>query len=130
MFTFKKKAVEKDVQYIIDIIANYTSKKDIKKFISPISDEYFLIDDENQIYLCIGNGEVTFSNHVFLYKKTFSLSFTEKLKKQIKNSIEEEMQLLKKSLFKNETQLLSKVLRIAEKEMNSSVITHNFKYSI
>ena len=80
---------------------------------SPISDEYFLIDSENEISICIGDEHVTLSNHIFLYKKIFGLSFTDKLKKTVKENMEKEMQLLKQSLFNNETNLLSNVLKLA-----------------
>ena len=129
MFTFKKKAIKEDAQFIIDITSNYSSNKDIKKLISPISDEYFLIDDKNDVSICVSDGEVTLSNHTFLYKKLFNLSFTDMLKKQIKENMEKEMQALKKSLFKNETELLSKVLNLSIKRNRSHIITPNFKTS-
>lgn len=118
MFSLKKKPLTEDAQHIIDIVEEYSNKKDIKKLISPISDEYFLIDSENEISICIGDEHVTLSNHVFLYKKDFNLDFTDKLKKTVKENIEEEMQLLKESLFNNETNLLSNVLKLAHKKEN------------
>lgn len=128
MFTFKEKKLPEHAQYIMDIVTVYAEKKGIKKSISPISDEYFLIDDKNEIYICIEDGKVTISNHTFLYKKIFTLSFTDSLKKVVKESIENEMQTLKKSLFKNETELLGKVLDLAGSEHKPLVITHNFKH--
>lgn len=113
MFSLKKKPVTEDAQHIIDIVEEYSNKKDIKKLMSPISDEYFLIDSENEISICIGDEHVTLSNHIFLYKKVFSLNFTDKLKKTVKENMEREMQILKQSLFNNETNLLSNVLKLA-----------------
>ncbi|PIA78594.1 hypothetical protein BFR04_03410 [Gaetbulibacter sp. 4G1] len=129
MFSFKKKAMKEDAKFIIDIVSNYSSNESIKKLISPISDEYFLIDRKNKISICISDGEVTLSNHTFLYKKLFNLSFTDRLKKQIKEHMEQEMQLLKQSLFKNETELLSKILTITNKKTKPVIIKHNFKSS-
>ena len=127
MFTLNKKVLTEDAKYIEDIIKHYSDKEHIKKLISPISDEYFLIDETNEIYICIGDGKVTLSNHIFLYKKLFKLSFTDHLKKQVKENMEQEMQALKKSLFKNETDLLSKVLDLANANKKPHVISPNFK---
>ncbi|MDO5978422.1 hypothetical protein [Flavivirga spongiicola] len=129
MFTFKKKAIKEDAKFIIDIVSNYSNDESIKKLISPISDEYFLIDDKNKISICISDGEVTLSNHAFLYKKLFNLSLTDRLKKQIKEAMEQEMQFLKESLFKNETELLSKILNLSTKKNNPYIIKPNFKTS-
>lgn len=38
MFSLKKKPLTKEAQHIIDIVEEYSNKKDIKKLISPISD--------------------------------------------------------------------------------------------
>lgn len=129
MFNLKKKKLSEDAQYILDIVSKYSEKNDVKKLISPISEEYFLIDESNQIYICVGNGKVVFSNHVFLYEKNFSLSFTDSIKKKIKACMEQEMQALKKSLFKNETELLDKVLSMAEGKNKSQVIRPKFQGS-
>ena len=126
MFTFKKKKLTEDAQYIQDIVTLYSETEGIQKLSSPISDEYFLIDNENEISICIGDGEVTFSNHVFLYKKLFNMSFTDRLKKLVKQQLEQEMQQLKKSLFKNETDLLSKVYDLAHSKKDTPIINHNF----
>ncbi len=121
--------MKEDAKFIIDIVSNYSSNASIKKLISPISDEYFLIDRKNKISICISDGEITLSNHTFLYKKLFNLSFTDRLKKQIKEHMEQEMQLLKQSLFKNETELLSKILTFSDKKEKPVIIKHNFKSS-
>lgn len=126
MFTFKKRSLPEDAQYVKDIIVQYSERESIKKLISPISDEYFIIDEANQIFICITDDKVTISNHTFLYKKFFNLSFTEELKKTVRESMEKEMQVLKKSLFKNETELLSKVFEIAGNEKVPQIIKHNF----
>lgn len=127
MFTFKQKTLKEDAKYVNDIVEKYANNSAIKKLISPISNEYFLIDDKNEIYICISDYGVTISNHKFLYKKTFSLSFTDKLKKQVKVQLEQEMQDLKKSLFKNETELLSNILSLPTKKGKQLVLTPNFK---
>ncbi|MCX2679683.1 hypothetical protein OOZ15_07000 [Galbibacter sp. EGI 63066] len=113
MFGFKKVELTKDEKHIQDIVSKYAENDAVKKMISPISDEYYLIDNDKEISLCIEDGKVTLSNHKFLYEKHFRLSFTENLKKQMRQSMENEMQELKKSLFKNETDLLSMILEVS-----------------
>lgn len=126
MFGLKKREPTEDEKYIKEIVQYFSENDNVKKLISPISEEYFLIDDENQIYICIGNGNFSLSNHKFLYEKVFNLSFTEELKKQIRHNMETEMQALKKSLFKNETDLLDKVLKIANNAKKVQILNHDF----
>ncbi|MGS2738825.1 hypothetical protein [Sinomicrobium sp. M5D2P17] len=126
MFGFKKRELTEDEKYIKEIVQYFSENDNVKKLISPISEEYFLIDDENQIYICIGNGNFSLSNHKFLYEKVFNLSFTEELKKQIRHNMEIEMQALKKSLFKNETDLLDKVLNMANNAKKVQILNHDF----
>ena len=127
MILFKKKPLTEDDKYVIDIVDNFSKNREIKKLISPISDEYYLLDGKNEISICISDEEVIISNHIFLYKKMFNLSFTDKLKKQIKENMENEMQLLKKDLFKNETSLLSNILKLSTDEKVPLVIRPMFK---
>jgi 23S rRNA U2552 (ribose-2'-O)-methylase RlmE/FtsJ len=127
MFRFKKKQLPEDVKYVRDIIHRYADKEAVKKLISPISDEYFIIDDENQIFICIEDDKVTISNHIFLYKKYFNLSVTSEFKKLVRESIENQMQEFKKSLFKNETELLQRVFEMADTEKTPTIIKPNFK---
>lgn len=116
MFLLKKKPLGEDDQYVIEIIDKFSRNGEIKKMISPLSDEYYLLDEKNKISVCISNEEVIISNHVFLYKKQFNLSFTDRLKKQVREHIEEDMQKLKNELFKNETTLLSNILKLSTEQ--------------
>lgn len=127
MWLFKKKALTEDAQYVKEIIENYSKKDHIKKMVSPLSDEYFLIDEEHEVYVCIGYDKVTLSNHKFLYKKFFPFHFIEVLQKIVKENMESEMQELKKSLFKDETDLLCLLLKIATENEKSNIISPNFK---
>lgn len=129
MFNFKKKPLSEEAQLIVDIAVNYATNKDVRKLISPMSDDCFLIDDKNQISVCISDGEIILANHTYLYKKVFNISFTDSLKKQVKKFLEEEMQALKKSLLKNEVNLLDKVKNLSKKEQTPIIIKHNFKSS-
>lgn len=111
MGLFKKKEMSEDEKLVKDIVEKYL-KKSVPKFVAPISQEYIIRDDENQVFICIGHGFVNISNHRFLYKKNFSLSFTETLCKGVRRAIEKERQDLKNQLFKNEVELLQNVLNL------------------
>ncbi|MDO6760642.1 hypothetical protein Q4566_10565 [Tamlana sp. 2_MG-2023] len=129
MFNFDSKATREDCKFIIDIIKNYSEDQSIKKLISPISDEYYLLDEKNQVSICIADDEIILANHIYLYKKTFNLAFTSDLKKIIKKQMESEMQELKKTLFKNEIDLLDKILDLSARKKKSLTITPNLKSS-
>ncbi|AUS05661.1 hypothetical protein [Pseudotamlana carrageenivorans] len=129
MFNFESKATREDCKFIIDIIKNYSEDQSIKKLISPISDEYYLLDEKNQVSICIADDEIILANHIYLYKKAFNLAFTSDLKKIIKKQMEKEMQDLKKTLFKNEINLLDKILNLSARKKKSLTITPNLKSS-
>ena len=111
MKLFKKKEMSEDEKLVSGIVEKYL-KKAVPKLIAPISMEYIIRDDENQVYICIGHGFVNISNHKFLYKKNFSLTFTENLCKEVRRAIEKERQDLKNQLFKNEVELLQNILNL------------------
>lgn len=111
MGLFKKKEMSADEKLVKGIVDKYL-KRAVPKLVAPISQEYIIRDDENQVFICIGSGFVNISNHRFLYKKNFSLSFTENLCKEVRRAIEKERQDLKNQLFKNEVELLQNVLNL------------------
>lgn len=129
MFNFESKATREDCKFIIDIIKNYSEDQSIKKLISPLSDEYYLLDEKNQVSICIADDEIILANHIYLYKKAFNLAFTSDLKKIIKRQMEKEMQDLKKTLFKNEINLLDKILNLSARKKKALTITPNLKSS-
>lgn len=96
-------------EVVISALIDKYLKLDVKKLISPISNEYIFEDDERKIAILIGDGNIHISNHDFHYTKNFNINFTDKLKKKIRIKIEEERQELKKVLFKNEVDLLQKI---------------------
>jgi len=109
MFNFKKKEISEDAKLIIDILDKFLADNNTKKMYSPITDEYLLYDDNDQVTICLNDGEVTFSNHVYLYRKNFTLSFTDALKRKVKIQMGKEIQDLKKVLLQNEMTLLDKI---------------------
>lgn len=106
---FKPSKLSEDENEIKEIVNKYLEKEGVDKLISPISEEYFLMDTKNEIYICLSDKRITISNHKFLYKNNVSLEFSEGLKKQFRERIEVERQELKAQLFKNETDLLKRI---------------------
>ena len=105
--SYKNNLTEDEV--LIKDIVNKSLDKDIKRLIAPISDEYLLIDEEDELYICVSNNSITISNHKFLYKKNLTSTFTDSLKKRIKEAIDKDRQELKKQLFTNEIGLLTNI---------------------
>jgi len=105
--SYKNNLTEDEV--LIKDIVNKSLDKDIKRLIAPISDEYLLIDEEDELYICVSNDSITISNHKFLYKKNLTSTFTDSLKKRIKKAIDKDRQELKKQLFTNEIGLLTNI---------------------
>lgn len=106
---FKKKPLPQDLQLIEQIVEKFLLNPLVKKLISPLSEEYLLIDEEHSISVCISAGNIKLSNHAFLLTKNTHIGFTEKLQKLIRQQIEKERQELKKQLFENEINLLEKI---------------------
>jgi hypothetical protein len=83
---------------------------------APNSDEYFMVDEEKGISLCLEQSKVKVANHNFLYHVPLQLAFVESQKKKLASVLEERTQALKKSLFKNEIDLLDKITKLYVKE--------------
>jgi len=108
-WTLNKKKINDDELIINDIVDKCLNRVDVERLISPLADEYFLIDKVNEICVLISTEKITISNHNYSIQKQMGLSFNEKLKKIVRNKIDEERQELKRILFKNETDLLLKI---------------------
>lgn len=106
---FKKKPLPQDLQLIENIVDKFLHNPSVKKLISPLSEEYLLIDEDNSISLCISGGNIKLANHAFIIVKNTNIGFTEKMQKKIRAQIELERQELKKQLFENEINLLEKI---------------------
>lgn len=103
----KKSSLEKDERYVESIISKYL-ETGVKKLMSP-NNEYLIIDKNNQIYISLKGAVISISNHDFLYRKSFSSSFSERLEKKIEEAIKKEREQLRNALFKNEIDLLEKI---------------------
>lgn len=102
----------KDYLYVRDIVRQFLTNERVEKLISPESNEYFLLNKQAGVSVCISDGKVLIANHMYLYKQDYQLSLTDSLKKEVRAAIEKERQELKKELFINEISLLQRIYRL------------------
>ena len=100
-FRLKDKKIKELIDQMLD------SELEINS--APISDEYFIIDREKQIFICVKNSSIKISNHKYLYEVTLPLKDTERIVKKIRQKIQERADAIKKELFKNEYDLIEKI---------------------
>lgn len=103
----KKQAIEE--RKVKDLVTKMLNAKHVEKLISPRSDEYFLLDKQNQLSLCIEHAGVKIANHSYLVRIQTTLKFAESLKDLISANLEEDRQSLKKELFKNQIDLIDNI---------------------
>lgn len=106
---FKKKPFSPDLVLLQQIVEKFLFNPQVKKLISPISEEYLLIDEVNSVNICISNSRFRVANHLYTYSKDVPLNFTESLQKKIRIQIESEIQQIKSQVFENEINLLEKI---------------------
>lgn len=103
----KKPDLSKDEKYVEEIVERYLSTN-VEKVMNS-SGEILILDRVNEVYISLHNSEVEISNHSFLYRKMFRLSFVEKLQQKVIKVMDQERADWKKQLFKNELDLLVKI---------------------
>lgn len=104
----KLKLKESKVEELIDKMIN----QQLDIHYSPISEEYFILDRDNKISICISDYSVRICNHDYLYEINLSIGVCESIKSKIKKSIQSKVDIIKKELFKNELDLVGKISNI------------------
>lgn len=94
---------------ISELVNNMLQDDQIQKKISPKSEDYFLMDNSRQVYVCIEDGVVRISNHDYVFITQSKLRFTDRLKETVRTVLELETQGLKKTLFRNKLDLIAKI---------------------
>lgn len=89
---------------------------EVEVHFAPISDEYFIIDKEKQISICLSNSSVKIANHQYLYEVNFSGNTMIKYMSKAKDKVEERTRAIKKELFKNEVELIEKIKNLYTNE--------------
>jgi hypothetical protein len=76
---------------------------------APVSDEYFMIDKDNQLSICLSSSSIRIANHQYLYEVNFSGNDTFKYMEKAKQKVEEKAKNIKKGLYKNEVELIDRL---------------------
>ena len=79
---------------------------------APISQEYFIIDKDNEVHVCLSESSIRVANHSYLYEVTLSAHAMTKYLVKAKQKVEDRTKEIKKELFKNEVDLIDKVKEI------------------
>lgn len=101
----KIKLKEKKIGELIDSML----EKDLEIHSAPLSKEYFILDKENRISICVSESCVKLSNHNYLYEIPFSANTADKYIKKVQKKIQERSEIIKKGLFKNEIELIDNI---------------------
>lgn len=83
---------------------------------APLSKEYFILDRDKSISVCLSEDSVRISNHDYLYKVPFSLITADIYIDKVRKKIQEKAENIKKNLFKNEINLIDKITELYEKD--------------
>ena len=100
--TLKLELKQKKVGELIDTML----KADLEIHFAPLSDEYFILDRERSISICISDSFVKIANHSYLYEVPFSLSAATIYMNKVRDKIQEKAENIKKNLFRNEIDLI------------------------
>lgn len=105
----KNEKDEEEAKLTLEIVKKLLDRPDVERIISPNSDEYFLIDRVNEYCVIIGDDKIILANHKFSTNVELGLSFTEEVKKIVRDRLEIERQALKETLFENKVDLLKRI---------------------
>jgi len=99
---------QKKIEELVEIML----ESNLESHYSPLHNEYFILDKENDLGVCISEGYIKISNHNYLYEMPLSLKSYDTCMKKIRDSIESKTEKIKKDFFKNEIGLISNLLKI------------------
>jgi hypothetical protein len=97
-------------QQFIDIINKLLDHPKTSLKMTPLSDKYFIINEQKHYYVLIKAGGVQITNSKFSFAKYLHPKAINIIMKNIHNHIEINRQLLEEKLFINETNMLNTVL--------------------
>ena len=105
------KKVRLEERKLKDLIIGMLSDPEVQELVSPKSDEYMLIDEVNQMNLCIEASSIKVANHAYSMDIQLRMKFCEEMKKLVKDKVEVDRQQKKKTMFKNQIDLLDKLTK-------------------
>jgi hypothetical protein len=106
---FKHTLTEQEQQFI-DIVAKLLEHPKTSLRMTPLTDKYFIINEQKHYYILLKNDGIQITNGKFSFNKSLHPKAYSMVIENIHNHIEESRQALEEKLFKNETLMLDAVL--------------------
>ena len=97
-------------QQFIDIVAKLLEHPKTSLKMTPLTDKYFLINEQKHYYVLLKQNGIQITNSKFSFAKSLHEKAYDKIIKNIHTHMEENRQTLEDKLFKNETDTLDAVL--------------------
>jgi len=110
---FKPKPPSKHYLYYQQVVRKYLENDKVLKLISPKNEEYYLLNEQDKIAICVSlNGvEISQIDGVSI-KEKFELRLLEKLIKQIQVAIELDRKKVKERFFNSQIAALQKIIKL------------------
>ena len=97
-------------QQFIDIIAKLLDHPKTSLRMTPLTNKYFLINEQKHYYILLKDSGVQITNTKFSFAKSIHPKAYDMIIENIHTHIEDNRQALEEKLFKNETNMLETVL--------------------
>jgi len=97
-------------QQFIDIVSKLLDHPKTSLRMTPLTDKYFLINEQKHYYVLLQNTGIQLTNTKFSFCKSLHPKAYEMVIENIHTHIESNRQALEEKLFKNETTMLDSVL--------------------
>jgi hypothetical protein len=106
---FKYTPTQQEQQFI-DIVAELLEHPKTSLRMTPLSNKYFLINEQKHYYVLLKDSGVQLTNSKFSFAKSIHPKAYDMIIENIHTYIETDRQALEDKLFMNETKILSTVL--------------------
>ena len=106
---FKYTPTEQE-QQLIDIVDKLLKHPKTSLRMTPLTDKYFLINEQKHYYILLKNDGIQITNGKFSFNKSLHSKAYSTVIETIHAHIETDRQALEEKLFKNETSMLDAVL--------------------
>jgi len=97
-------------QQFIDIVSKLLDHPKTSLRMTPLTDKYFLINEQKHYYVLLQNTGIQLTNTKFSFCKSLHPKAYEMVIENIHTHMESNRQALEEKLFKNETTMLDSVL--------------------
>jgi HKD family nuclease len=97
-------------QQFIDIVAKLLEHPKTSLKMTPLTDKYFLINEQKHYYILLRDSSIQLTNSKFSFSKSLHPKAYEVIVNKIHAHLENDRQILENKLFVNETNMLDTVL--------------------